>query len=138
MKIIKVIYDNGKEKEVGVIIPLGILKTDEISEKYKKTRVYQRQFNDFEKSILDDLSDDVIKDYAEWNLDLIKEEDSDISDFNDDELLEEIQERKLTPKILHGSIINETFMIRFKKIIECENALILDKILTEFECKLHL
>ena len=141
MKIVKIIYANGNEKEVGKIIPLEILENDNNNERYQKRRSYERQFKDFEENILNDLDPDAIEAYAEWNLNLVKEDDvvdKDISDFDDDELLKEAKYRKLSLSLLGSSIITEKFMVRFEKIIEAENALILEKTLTEFESKLNL
>ena len=141
MRIVKIIYANGDEKELGEIIPLEILENDNINERYQKRRSYERQFKDFEENILNDLDLYTIEAYAERNLDLVKEDDvddKDISDFDDDELLKEAKYRKLSLSLLGSSIITEKFMVRFEKIIEAENALILEKTLTEFESKLNL
>ena len=141
MKIVKIIYANGDEKEVGEIIPLEILENDNINERHQKRRSYERQFKDFEENILNDLDCDTIEAYAEWNFDLVKEDDvieQTIDDFDDDELLKEAKYRKLSLSLLGSSIITEKFMVRFEKIIEAENALILEKTLTEFESKLNL
>ena len=141
MRIVKIIYANGDEKEVGEIIPLEILENDNNNERYQKRRSYERQFKDFEENILNDLDPDAIEAYAEWNLNLVKEDDvddKDISDFDDDELLKEAKYRNLSLSLLGSSIITEKFMVRFEKIIEAENALILEKTLTEFESKLNL
>ena len=141
MRIVKIIYANGDEKELGEIIPLEILENDNINERYQKRRSYEGQFKDFEENILNDLDRDTIEAYAERNLYLVKEDDvddKDISDFDDDELLKEAKYRKLSLSLLGSSIITEKFMVRFEKIIEAENALILEKTLTEFESKLNL
>ena len=141
MKIVKIIYANGDEKEVGEIVPLEIIENDNINERYQKRRFYERQFKDFEENILNDLDTSTIEAYAEWNLDLVKEDDiikQTIDDFDDDDLLEEVKCRKLSLSLLGSSIITEKFMVRFEKIIEAENALILEKTLTEFESKLNL
>jgi len=137
-QIVKVIYDDGSEmipdKE---IIPLVI--PEDGSNKWLHIRNYTRQFSSFEDDILNDLNQDNIEEYAENNFDLVKEDDideKDISDFSDEEIMEEVRDRKILGS--NNSIISEQFITRFSKIMEKESQILLDSLLTEFEHKLNL
>jgi hypothetical protein len=93
----------------------------------------------FEKEILKHLDQDTISEYARWHFDLIdpdEQEDYGLEDFSDEELIQEMRERGM-----HGakqSIVTEDFVPRFLRIIEKENSILLDNLLTEFEQKLNL
>ncbi len=63
-------------------------------------------------------------------------EEKSIDEFSDNELMEEIRDRKLLGG--DNSIISEQFITRFSKIIEKENQILLDSLLTEFENKLNI
>jgi len=138
-QIIKVIYQDGSSLEVENIMPLEI--ADDKKLQWQKQRNFERQFRDFEKSILRHLNDDTIENYAIDNFDLINqddfnEEEKSIDAFDDDEIMEEVRGRKLLGD--NNSIISENFIFRFSKIMEIENQLLLDNVLTEFEVKLNI
>jgi len=138
MKIAKVIFDDGSEMvPKREIQPKRELEVGE--NKWRALREYERQFLSFEDKILEHLDQDNLEDYATSNFDLTKEDDieeKDISDFKDEEIMEEVRDRKLLG--VYNSIISEQFITRFSKIIEKENQILLDSILTEFENKLNL
>jgi len=137
MKIVKVIYDDGSIKEMKNIVPLVV--SEDRKDFWINKRNYDRQFLSFEDDILSDLDQDNLENYAETNFDLISEddlEDKDISDFSDEEILEEVRYRKLFGS--NNSIISEQFMSRFSKIMEKESQVLLDNLLTEFESKLNI
>lgn len=139
MRIVKVIYEDGSVKEAKDITPLVI--SEEKKEQWKYNRIYERQFRDFEKQILKDLIQDTVEEYAVDYFDLVDpdevdNEEKDISDFKDEEIMEEVRDRKLLGG--DNSIISEQFITRFSKIIEKENQMLLDSLLTEFENKLNL
>ena len=138
MKIVKVIFDDGSEMvPKREIQPKRELEVGE--NKWRAFREYERQFLSFEDKILEHLDQDNLEDYATSNFDLTKEDDNeekDISDFKDEEIMEEVRDRKLLGGF--NSIISEQFITRFSKIIEKENQMLLDSLLTEFENKLNL
>jgi len=136
-KIIKVIYEDGSFSEIKNINPLE--KSEDKKEQWLNRRMYNRQFVSFEEEILDSLDENTIEDYATERFDLIKEDDveeKDIDDFSDDEILQEVRDRKLLGK--NSSVLSESFIIRFSKIMEKENQILIDTLLTEFETKLSL
>jgi len=138
-KIVKIIYNDGTEDKIVNILKLDIEGIDESIEIYKRKRAYERQFKEFEKIILENINQDVIENYAEWNFDLINEDEiekTNIDDFSDKDILEELAARK----ILGGktNIINQDFLFRFSKIIDKENNILLEDILNDFEKKLKL
>lgn len=140
-QIVKVIYLNGEEKEFkSEIKPLA--ETTKETPKWKARYEYLRQFKEFEETILKSLNNDTVKSYAEWTFDLVEDHEDDdeddekgIDEFSDSELLEELKCRKLH---INHSILTEDFLPRFLKIIEKENSILLDNLLTEFEKKLNL
>lgn len=136
-KIVKIIYEDGSFSEIKNINPLE--KSEDKKEQWLNRRMYNRQFVSFEEEILDSLDENTIEDYAVERFDLIKEDDveeKDIDDFTDDEILQEVRDRKLLGK--NSSVLSESFIIRFSKIMEKENQILIDTLLTEFETKLSL
>jgi len=138
-KIVKIIYDDGTHDEIVNITKLDIEGVEGKWEVIKRKRAYERQFNEFEKTILENINQGVIENYAEWNLGLIEADDVEethIEDFSDEDILQELAARK----ILGGNtnIINQDFLLRFSKIIEKENNILLESILNDFEKKLKL
>ena len=138
-KIVKVIYQDGTEDEVRDIKKLdfeGIKDRFEIS---KIKNSFEKQFRYFERTILENINQSVIENYAECNLGLIEEEDVEethIDDFSDKDILDELSARK----ILGGStsVVNEDFLFRFSKIMDKENHILLESVLMDFEKKLRL
>lgn len=139
-KIIKVVLDNGEEKEIKDIKTLSSFeKENPDRNKFYHQRLYERQFLSFEDEIIYLLDDDNLKDYAENEFDLINEndvEEKELSDFSDAEILEEVRGRKIFGN--STNIITEDFLLRFSKIIEKENAILLDNLLVDFESKLNI
>jgi len=138
-KIVKIIYNDGTHDEIVNIPKLDIEGVAESMEIYKRERAYERQFREFEKTILENINQNVVENYAEWNFDLINEDEiekTNIEDFSDEDILQELADRK----ILGGNtnIINQDFLLRFSKIIEKENNILLESILNDFEKKLKL
>lgn len=138
LKIVKVIFDDGSEmvpkKEIQ-----PIREPEEGESKWKVQREYERQFFSFEDRILEKLDQENLEEYATSNFELTADDDieeTNLCDFNDQELMDEVRSRKLIGG--DNSIISENFITRFSKIIEKENQVLLDSILTEFENKLNL
>jgi len=85
----------------------------------------------------ENINKDIIDNYAEWNFDLVSEddvEDTNIDGFSNEDILDELAARK----ILGGNtnIINQDFLFRFSKIIDKENNILLESILNDLEKKL--
>jgi hypothetical protein len=137
-QIVKIIFDDGTE-----MIPKREIKpkreATEGESRWRIEREYQVQFFRFEDEILENLNQDNLEDYATGNFNLISEDDVEkqtIDDFSDDEIMEEVRSRKIFGN--NQSIISENFITRFSKIIEKENQILLDNVLTEFEHKLNI
>lgn len=139
-KIIKVVLDNGEKKEVKDIKPLSFYeKENPDKNRFHHQWLYKRQFLRFEDEIISFLDDDNLKDYAVNEFDLINEDDvaePSLIDFSDSEILEEVRARKIFGN--STNIITEDFLLRFSKIIEKENALLLENLLVDFENKLNI
>lgn len=137
-RIVKVIYQDGSELEPKNISPLEI--SEDRQQQWRNQNRYNRQFRPFEEDILDALDEDVVEDYAKDHFDLIDEseieDEKDISDFSDAELMEEVAYRKLLGS--NNSIISAQFITRFSKIIDKENQILLDNILTKLEARLNI
>lgn len=138
-RIVKVTYQDGTEKELSNIIPLVI--SEDKKEQWKNNRAYNLQFRDFEKQILKGLEQDTIETYAVNNFDLVDPDEVDneeksISDFDDNEIMEEVRDRRLLGG--DNSIVSEQFIARFSRIMEKENQILLDNVLTDFENKLNI
>ena len=141
--ISKIVYNDASETLLNEIVPF-IDKIDGEShwDRMKRKRAYENQFENFQNEILTNLTPDVVKKYAKWEFDLITEDDCDcsdeakeLSDFDDSEIYKELQKRRLFTNI-NFNVISADFIQRFTKIIERENAIVLDSVLSEFEAKL--
>lgn len=140
-KIVKVIYEDGSEIELGVVVPLEKTKLgSDNGESWRAAKKYKQQFENFEHKILKSIDSDTIKEYAIDNFDLVDEdkiEEKTLEDFDDDELMDEVAERGLVDKS-GSTIITEDFVERFISIIEKENPTVIDALLTAFEYKYGL
>ena len=139
MKIVKIIYTDGSFFELPPVKPLEEYIPGDHKGNFKKRREYDRQFLKMDDEIIPNLCADNLEDYACNEFDLTKEDDVEekqIEDFDDNEIMEEIRNRKLLGN--YNNIISEQFLTRFSKIVEKENQMLLDSLLTEFEIKLNL
>jgi hypothetical protein len=139
MKIVKILLDDGTSKEIKEVKPFSFFeeKYPENSKWYHQN-AYERQFSNFEDDIIELLDESNIKEYVKDHLNLVEEDDveeKDISDFTDSEILEEIKDRRLGRG---KNIINSIFIERFERIMDAENSILLDNILSELENKLKL
>ena len=141
-RITKVILDNGDVLELGSVNPIT-------PEDYKDWRLrynYEKQFEEFEKQILENLDEDTIKDYAKDWLDLIDEDDcdckdndcdcDDISEVSDLELIKEVYSR--ITKQRTADIISADLFFRFTKVLQFADKFEIDRILLEQEQKLKI
>lgn len=142
-KIIKVVFEDGTEMTQGEFQPFTVVEGDDSKEIWKKQRAYLHQFRKFEEEILEHLTDDVVEEYARDTFDLIEEDECDcpkgkrLEDCDDDELISEVDSRRIYG-YFHKSIVSEDFLVRFSKITEKENHIIIDELLTGLERKLNL
>jgi len=139
MKIVKIIYSDESFFELPPIKPLEVYISGDPKGNNKKRRDYDRQFLKMDDEIIPNLCADNLEEYACNEFDLTKEDDIEekqIEDFQDDEIMEEIRNRKLLGN--YNSIISEQFLTRFSKIMEKESQILLENLLTEFEIKLNI
>lgn len=139
-QIIKVVYLDGTVNEKKNIEPLKAL--EDRSKQWENVKKYHYQFEKFENEILSDLNQDTVEKYAVNEFGLISEDEvnqseKQICDFDDHEIMEEVIGRKLFGNY-DNSIISEKFIERFCKIMERENHINLDSLLTNLEKKLKI
>lgn len=140
-KIVKVLFSDGTKLDTASIGSLEILETDDAREISYKKRLHRSKHKTFETEILEHIDEDWLKEYAKDKFDLVEEDDVEektIDDFSDSELVQEINFRNIKVPMLKASIVTEDFVTRFIKIMEKENQLLLDNVLTEFENKLNI
>lgn len=141
-KIVKVIFDNGDILELGNINSI----TSEDYKDWRKRNIWEKQFEEFEKQILENLDEDTIKDYAKDWLDLIDEDDcdckdtdcdcDDISEVSDLDLIKEVYSR--ITKQRTADIITADLFFRFTKVLQFADKFEIDNILLEQEQKLKI
>lgn len=103
-KVIKAILDNGEVLEVENYKTYQEIKEQEPTRAYY---LYDRQFRDIDKELIDCINEDEIKSYAEWNLDMKEEddfEDKTLCDFDDDEIESHCIAYKIYPCPLNNPI----------------------------------
>lgn len=144
-KIVKVVYTDGQQDEVKDWKTIEEIKTKFNYDKdWKVNNHFERQFYKIEKDILWNLYDDNVKDYAKDHLDLKDEgendcdcENKDVSDFEDDEIMSELQRRKLFG-YTNVNIITVDLFTRFSRIITVADNKDLETIILDLEKKYNL
>jgi hypothetical protein len=144
-KIIKVIYNDQTEDCVKDLKSLEDIKKDfEYDKDWKTYRHYERQFQELERAVLWELDDDTVREYAKDHLDLKDEDENDcdcdktdISDFDDTELMAELSSRNLFG-YKNVNIINIDLLTRFFKILTFGNNAELESVITDLEKKYNL
>lgn len=144
-KIIKVIYNDQTEDCVKDLKSLEDIKKDfEYDKDWKTYRHYERQFQELERAVLWELDDDTVREYAKDHLDLKDEDENDcdcdktdISDFDDTELMAELSSRNLFG-YKNVNIINIDLLTRFSKILTFGNNAELESVITDLEKKYNL
>ena len=133
-KIKKVIFDDDTELELEGLKPIS---------DFKSAYGYRGQFRDFEDTILDYIDEDRIERYAEWSLDMVKSDDcecdcdeEDISDYTDNQLIDEISRRYFGNKGF--DIITNSLFDRFTKVLVVADKSELDEIIKNQEVKHNL
>ena len=141
--IIKVVYNDDSEDLLQTFDPKFVeIEAENAWDRMRRKKAHQNQFKDFQEKILKNLIPRFVKEYASYKFDLISEHNCDcsdekkeLSDFDDSEIYRELQKRGLFTNI-NFNVISAGFIQRFTKIIERENSIILDAVLSEFETKL--
>jgi len=103
-KVIKAILDNGEVLEVENYKTYQEIKEQEPT---IVSRIYYKQFRDIDNDLVNCIEDDVIKDYAEWHLDMKDEddfEDKTLCDFDDEEIESHCIAYKIYPCPLNNPI----------------------------------
>jgi hypothetical protein len=144
-KIIKVIYSDETEDSVKDLKNIEDIKKDfDYDKDWKTHRHYERQFQEIERSVLWNLDDDTVREYAKDYLDLKDEdendcdcEETDISDFEDAELMAEMSSRNLLG-FTNVSIVSIDLFTRFSRIITFGNNAELETIISDLEKKYNL
>lgn len=144
-KIIKVIYSDETEDSVKDLKTIEeIQKEFNYDKDWKTYNHYERQFQDIEKSILWNIDDDVVSEYAKDYLDLKDEDENDcdcdetdISDFEDSELIAELSSRNLFG-FTNVSIVSIDLFTRFSRVITIGNNAELETIISDLEKKYNL
>ncbi|MEA1849235.1 hypothetical protein U9K52_09950 [Chryseobacterium sp. MHB01] len=121
-KIVKVVLEDGKTIEYKEQSIEHFRKTGQ-SENWVKHQFFN-QYTNWEKNILTYFQLD-IEEYAKDEYDLIDEDErKDISDFDDDDILEAAEYRGILPESVeleNENIMNEDFVSRFVTIIDRGN-----------------
>lgn len=138
--IIKVIFDDNTELQLGEIKTKEQIKEDNNGfSDYRVELRYNVQFNEFQRSLLHEMNEDVIEEFAKDYLDLIHEDDcdcedeKDICDFDDSEILSEAISRKIIP--VRTDIVTMSLLDRMLKVLDVANQKELDSILQKLEQK---
>lgn len=136
-RIVKVIYTDDTFDEVVNPKPFEIREGENRWESYRR---YEAQFRDLEKSVLRSIDNDIVEDYAKDYLDLIDQDDcecdcdeEDISDYTDNQLIDEISRRYFGNKGF--DIITNSLFDRFIKVLAVADKLELDEIIKNQEVK---
>ena len=136
MGIKKIIFEDGSEKEFIPETQKYIKDKSVLSWRINRQLIRWEQ-----EEILPNLLTD-IEDYAKNEYDLIDADDKyDLSEFTDDNILDEAEKRRLHLKndsIKNENIINEDYLVRFAEIINRGNDIEIGNFLDDLEVKYHI
>lgn len=139
-RIVKVIYTDDTFDEVVNPKPFEIREGEKHWEAFRR---YERQFRDLEESVLSSIDNDIVEDYAKDYFDLIDPDDcecdcdeEDISDYTDNQLIDEISRRYFGNKGF--DIITNSLFHRFTKVLVVADKSELDEIIKNQEVKHNL
>lgn len=132
----KIIFLDDTEKEIN-IIPFLEIENEKFWDRNKRKLNYENQFKRLNLTILENIVQDHIKDYAINELDLIKEDDCEyeevtIKDFSDDELISELRLRNLG-NFINTNIIQDNIVNRFLKNIHKIDLTKIEVLLKKYE-----
>lgn len=136
-KIKKVIFDDDTELEIK-----GLKPRSEFNKKWE----YENQFNSFEQDLLEYFENDSIVRYAEWNLDMVNEDDcecdcdhsvyDDISDVDDEIVIREAFCRMVGNDF--NDIISQDLMKRFVRVLYVSDKRKIEEYIKQKETELKL
>ena len=139
-RIVKVIYTDDTFDEVVNPKPFEIREGEKHWEAFRR---YERQFRDLEESVLSSIDNDIVEDYAKDYFDLIDPDDcecdcdeEDISDYTDNQLIDEISRRYFGNKGF--DIITNSLFHSFTKVLVVADKSELDEIIKNQEVKHNL
>lgn len=142
-KIVQVVFNDGEEESVeSWRTPEELKKDFSYATKQEANRHYNRQFKEFEGVILQNIDNDVIKRYAKDYLDFVEDEEcdceeTDIMDFEDNELMNEVSRRKLLG-FADVNIVTIDLFERFSRVLGVANVQELEATVSELERKHNL
>lgn len=139
--IINVVFENGEVLSFDAK-PLVFLETDSDDAKYQKRRYRAIEIRRFQRSILKKMDYNLVEDWAKDEFDLVEECDAVCRDVHldtckDSELIHEATYRGLMNRF-NQTIMNDTFESRFSKIVQHENAVVIENWLSEMESRLRI
>lgn len=134
-KIKKVIFDDDTELEIEGLSPISDCKS---------TYHYRSQFRSFEEDLLEYFENDSIVSYAEWHLDMVKEDDCEcdcdhndtIEDIDDDIVIREAFCRMVGNDF--NDIISQDLMKRFVRVLYASDKPKIEEYIKQKEIELKL
>ena len=142
-KIVRVIFTDGEEESVkGWRTPEELKKDFNYTAKQQANRHYERQFKELERTILQNIDEDLVSEYAKDHLDLVDDgecdcDEKDIIDFEDNELMNEVSRRKLLG-FADVNIVTIDLFERFSRVLGVANVQELEATVSELERKHNL
>lgn len=139
--IVNVVFEDGEVLTLDAK-PLEIIDTDTEDIKYQKRRERNIQIRKFQRSILKKMDYQLVEDWAKDEFDLIEEHEAVCNDVHldtckDSSLISEATDRGLMNRF-NQTIMNDSFESRFSKIVQYENAVSIEKWLSEMESRLRI
>lgn len=131
-KIKKVIFDDDTELELEGLKPIS---------DFKSSYGYRNQFRDFEDDLLEYIDDDRIEHYAEFSLDMVKEDDCECEEKTIDEFTDKIVIREAFYRInanWNSDIVSDDLLTRFIHILSVGDKLDLESYIAKKEIELKL
>lgn len=131
-KIKKVIFDDDTELELEGLKPIS---------DFKSSYGYRNQFRDFEDDLLEYIDNDRIEHYAEFSLDMVKEDDCECEEKTIDEFTDKIVIREAFYRInanWNSDIVSDDLLTRFIHILSVGDKLDLESYIAKKEIELKL
>lgn len=137
-QIVKVIFDDGTELVPDYELTKKPLSTYTVDPDHRIKYIrWKLQYRPFEKTILENLDEAVIKQYAKEQLDLIDEDDADIKKFNNAQILIEAVRRELIsdfePSLIPQTILEEDHYERMMVLLKTKSPIEIENILKQIE-----
>ena len=131
-KIKKVIFDDDTELELEGLKPIS---------DFKSSYGYRNQFRDFEDDLLEYIDDDRIEHYAEFSLDMVKEDDCECEEKTIDEFTDKIVIREAFYRLnanWSSDIVSDDLLNRFVRILGAGDKVDLESYIAKKEIELKL